>query len=179
MNISLPFADWIYPFILIVGVPYFYLSQLPVVLKYPIGWFLVVAGLFSFLLAHATGHSPFIQQEENAENTEEIPETRLSWRTVLAKTGLISFIVCVLSYPAIVAAARLHLHFAEEQTVQAQIITMTTHRKSCDKWVLKLPNRRSIDVCQTGSTQDLSEGSLINVTVRESALAYDVRYLED
>ena len=132
--------------------------------------YLFIAFFSSFIPILSAGTIPFSDRMG-----ERLPK-QAKWRQVLTKTGHIAACSVLIIGLTLHLGAWISCQFAEPKIMQAQIMWVQDNTRGCDRWKLKLANQAEVRACQTGPSLEWKSGQIIEVSVRESALAYEVSY---
>ena len=138
--------------------------------SHKLGTYLFIACFSSLIPILLAGNIPFSDRMG-----ERLPK-QAKWRQVLTKTGHIAACSCMFIVFTLEIIAWLSCQFVEPKIMQAEVMAVEYNKKSCDRWKLKLANQAKVNICQTGPSQEWQSGQIIEVSVRESALAYEVFY---
>lgn len=162
----------------ILGIIVILLMVLVYVLSRPIEWksskpgfYSLILFLSSLVLILLAGNIPF------SDRTKERLPKQAKWRQVLTKTGYIAGYCCFALWFVLDIVAWISCQFVEPKIMQAEIMVVhTSYSRGCTEWTLKLADQTEVRVCKTGPWLEWQSGQIIEVSVRESALAYEVSY---
>ena len=133
--------------------------------------YLFIAFFSSFIPILSAGNIPFSDRMG-----ERLPK-QAKWRQVLTKTGYIAGYCCFALWFVLDIVAWISCQFVEPKIMQAEIMVVhTSYSRGCTEWTLKLADQTEVRVCKTGPWLEWQSGQIIEVSVRESALAYEVSY---
>ncbi len=157
--------------IVIILAMLFYVLHRPITLKWHrLESSLLIICISPLILILLTGNLPF------SDFMEKRLAKQAKWRRVIAQNSYAAFNFFLSIFLIVQTIAWISCQFADPQIMQAEIMGVQTSAKSCDKWTLKLANQAEVRVCQTGPSLEWQERQIIEVSVRESALAYEVSY---
>ena len=149
----------------------FYLFHRPVDLKSEeLKSSLAIAFLLSFIPTLLAGNLPYGHKVQL-----NLPK-QAKWRRVLTKTTFVAGGCCLIIGLTLDLVAWISCQFVEPKIMQAEIMSIHTSSRSCTEWRLRFADYTEVRVCKTGPSQEWQERQIIEVSVRESALAYEVSY---
>lgn len=92
--------------------------------------------------------------------------------------ALMLFMSALFAFLILRVVTQLLLDHAPEHIMHVHIIGFyEAGRGGCASWILRLPNGDEANVCRTGPGFPLHFGQVLKVSVRQTAWAYEIRYL--
>lgn len=135
-----------------------------------LGFALVFSVLITVLILLLISLVLLIQKWRKQPQSQALNNLRISC--------LILFTLCLISFLLLRTVALIQLHYTPEQIMNARIIGyFPSGRGGCTEWVLLLENQDRVRICRTGSAFDINTNRFLKVSVKQTAWAYEIHYL--